>query len=166
MSYAKKTHLSTHWVCLYIRSKRSTAPKFRARSKIVDKCQFALRLCQRKTHMFERAKRAVLRINKWEIGSCSVAPNKQIGPLSWGKLLLNGVYLAKWLNIDLHFEYTFISRVWLSAHTYIFTTLRHWFVKENILDILHHFRLNFATIYVHTKELVLKKGGEPFFSKQ
>ena len=49
------------WVHLLIRSKQSTAPKFGARSKTS-----------------ERAKRAVLWINKWEIGSCSVAPNKQI----------------------------------------------------------------------------------------
>ena len=43
-----------------IRSKRSTAPKFRARSKILNKCQVALCFCQRKAHVFERAKRAVL----------------------------------------------------------------------------------------------------------
>ena len=67
-----------NWVCLFIRSKRSTAPKFGARSKMLNKCEFALRFCQRKTHRLERAKRAVLWISKWEMGSCSVAPNKQI----------------------------------------------------------------------------------------
>ena len=72
---------SWYWVYLLIRIKRSTARKFGARSKILNKCQVALHFCRRKMHIFERAKRAKLWINKWEIGSCSVAPNKQIGPL-------------------------------------------------------------------------------------
>ena len=60
LSYAEQT--TKHIVYLLIRSKRSTAPKFRARSKILSKCQFALRFCQRKTHMFETN------------GRCEVAP--------------------------------------------------------------------------------------------
>ena len=66
--------------------------KFGARSKILNKCQFALGFCQRKTHLFERAKRAVLWINKWEIESCPIAPIKQNRPTVC-------VYAGAW---DLH----------------------------------------------------------------
>ena len=64
----KGPHEANQWVYLLIQSKRSTAPKFGASSKILNKRQVALCFCQRKTHVFERATK-------------SSALNKQMGDL-------------------------------------------------------------------------------------
>ena len=61
--------------------------------KQISSCS-SLLFSQLQTHMFERAKRAVLWINKWKIGSCSIAHNKQIGSFKASK------QTNRWLPID------------------------------------------------------------------